>query len=231
MQSKAWLTVPFMPTPDLRRQTHLTLEYLPNDYIYKVAIVNHGYLKANVDYMEKNDKNILSRAWNKGLKHIFSKGYKEALVTNLDIILDEFNVDRLYEALHKTNADIISATMLTSIVELKTYTKLNKENKNKWVDMQRNDGSFSCFIITKDAFESIGDFDENFVPAYFEDDDYFIRAKKLKKKLKRCTTAFFFHDIQQSLKSDPKTQKEYYGFMKRNQEYLNRKHGINVKMF
>jgi len=229
--SKAWLVVPYMATPALRRQTNLTLNYLPEEYIYKVAIINKGRPRLMVHHQEVNDKNILSRAWNKGLKYIFSHGYDKALVTNLDILLDINNIDRLYQAQEETNAGIISATVVNAIVELKTATRLVASHKTQTVEMQRNDGSFSCFIITKQLFETVGDFDENFVPAYFEDDDYLIRANALNQKCLRCTTSFFFHDVQATLKEDKATQEGYNTFMRKNQEYINKKHNINIKMF
>lgn len=34
---------------------------------------------------------------------------------------------------------------------------------------------FSCFMITPKTFEVVGGFDESFYPAYFEDNDYFMR--------------------------------------------------------
>lgn len=228
---KAWLVVPYMATPSLRRQTNLTLNYLPEDYVYKVAIINKGRPRLMVHHQEVNDKNILSRGWNKGLKYIFSRGYDKALVTNLDIFFDIETVDRLYQAQEETNAGIISATVVNAIVELKTVRRIARGQKNQTVEMQRNDGSFSFFLITKETFEKVGEFDENFMPAYFEDDDYFIRSKKLGVKLLRCTTSYFYHDIQSTVKEDIQTRRNYLEFMKRNQEYLNQKHGVNVKMF
>lgn len=231
LPDKAWLTVPYMPNPILRRQTVHTLNYLPEDYIYKVAIINKGRPKLMVHHQEVNDKNILSRAWNKGLRYIFSRGYDKALVTNLDILINIENVDALYKAQKETDADIIGASVVQRIIELKTATRIYGVQKTKTVEMQRNDGSFSCFLITKKAFETVGDFDENFVPCYFEDDDYLLRAKAKKLKCLRSLNAFFYHDVQISLKEDKNTQKHYNEFMKRNQEYFNRKHNQNVKMF
>lgn len=36
---------------------------------------------------------------------------------------------------------------------------------------------FCSFIIPKNTFEEVGDFDESFFPAYFEDNDYFYRMR------------------------------------------------------
>lgn len=228
---KAWLVVPYMATPSLRRQTNLTLNYLPEDYIYKVAIINKGRPRLMVHHQEVNDKNILSRAWNKGLKYIFSRGYDKALLTNLDIFFDIETVDRLYQAQEETNAGLISATVVNAIVELKTARRIVRGQENKTIEMQRNDGSFSFFLITKETFERVGEFDENFIPAYFEDDDYLIRAKEAKVKALRCTTSYFYHDIQATVKEDKQVRSQYIEFMKRNQDYLNEKHNLDVKMF
>lgn len=39
--------------------------------------------------------------------------------------------------------------------------------------------NFSCFLIGRDYFEKVGFFDENFVPAWYEDNDSHRRAKLL----------------------------------------------------
>jgi hypothetical protein len=40
-------------------------------------------------------------------------------------------------------------------------------------------GGFSCFCFRKRGFSKVGRFDENFYPAYFEDNDYHYRMKLL----------------------------------------------------
>lgn len=49
-------------------------------------------------------------------------------------------------------------------------------------------GGFSCFCLRKRALDEVGEFDETFYPAYFEDNDYYYRMKL--KNLDFIHTAF-----------------------------------------
>ena len=49
------------------------------------------------------------------------------------------------------------------------------------------------FVTSRKAIEKIGLFDERFAPAYYEDCDYSLRAKKVGIKLKVCPLSIIFH--------------------------------------
>lgn len=52
---------------------------------------------------------------------------------------------------------------------------------------------FSAFMINKQTIEKIGYFDEEFFPAYFEDNSYHYRIKLAEKKAICLPTALFYH--------------------------------------
>lgn len=57
-----------------------------------------------------------------------------------------------------------------------TETQIQNLIENENFDLALGNG-FSSFLLPKTTFEKIGDFDEKFIRAYFEDDDYFYRLK------------------------------------------------------
>lgn len=52
---------------------------------------------------------------------------------------------------------------------------------------------FSAFMITKQTFEKVGEFDENFIPCYFEDNDYHYRINLAKLKAITLPSAIYYH--------------------------------------
>ncbi len=78
-------------------------------------------------------------------------------------------------------------------------------------------GSLSSFIIGRDLFKKIGPFDEQFFPAYFEDNDYLYRMK-LAGCNKRVTSWLSCEEYRNSssIEKDPSlnrrfdTNKQYY---------------------
>lgn len=52
---------------------------------------------------------------------------------------------------------------------------------------------FSAFMISKVGYEKIGEFDENFVPCYFEDNDYHYRVNLAGLKAITLPTAIYYH--------------------------------------
>jgi GT2 family glycosyltransferase len=52
---------------------------------------------------------------------------------------------------------------------------------------------FSCFIVPSDIFKEIGRFDENFRPAYFEDNDFHYRIDLTTWDAHATTKAPYYH--------------------------------------
>jgi hypothetical protein len=46
-----------------------------------------------------------------------------------------------------------------------------------WEFATSKDQGFNCFALTKKCYDEVGLFDENFFPAYFEDNDYWLRVR------------------------------------------------------
>jgi GT2 family glycosyltransferase len=86
----------------------------------------------------------VAASWNEICKHIFYFWQKEyALILNDDIILG------------KKTSEIIQAI---------------QDNEKPYILTHRE--GWTSFLISKECFEDIGGFDENFYPCGFEDDDY-----------------------------------------------------------
>jgi GT2 family glycosyltransferase len=83
--------------------------------------------------------------------------------------------------------------------------------------------STTGFIMKKALYEDVGRFDESLAPAYYEDVDYSIRAKKLHYHSWVCTTAFATH-ISNYTFSQKYTKKEMSAFCRKNRRRVICKH-------
>lgn len=158
----------------------------------------------NITYIE-NDENCLAKAWNKGLKEIF-KTSEYAIVSGLDSISPTKDKLEKLVGILKANPSLgIVAAM--PLVRERIYDLV-----------LHGDGSFSFFVISKDTFEKVGDFNEDFKPAYFEDDDYLERLWMQKFHPVRVRSVSYYHVEQGTLKYGKETKKQYPVFMQKNLE-------------
>ena len=190
------------------------LNFDPN--IESLVVINKEF---NTEFKNKfsrfiyNDENCLAKAWNIGLKELF-KINDYVVVTGLDQSLYKDTIPNLIDFANKyPEAGIWSATNSTW------------DNKEKKRNITHGDGSFSFFIIHKKTFENVGDFDENFIPAYFEDNDYLERAWLKGYKPLQSSESVYFHITQGTVKYGNEIKKQYPIFMQKNLEYFIQKWG------
>lgn len=82
----------------------------------------------------------------------------------------------------------------------------------------------SAFGITRDVVDRVGWFDENFVPAYFEDNDY-VRRCGLVGVTVTALPAAYMHETSSTLRSDPQAQVFNGRSFPANQVYYHEKWG------
>lgn len=212
-----FLTVIYNPTEELYNMSIQFLGMYPPSAVI-TAVKNLSYSRGEYPkgpkYIE-NSENCLSRAWNVGLKEIF-KEYDYAVVTGMDSTFpSESQIKRLAEEAKKDRVGVTAATPIEFI---------NKNESTK-VDIKHGDGSFSFFVISKKCFEDVGDFDENFKPAYFEDNDYLERLWQKGYTPKRFSIINYYHVIQGTYKGSEEVRHDYPIFMQKNLDYFRKKWG------
>jgi GT2 family glycosyltransferase len=182
-------------------QTVLSLLSMKHEYeLDLIAIVNSfqgsekdfEFITQSFDVVDVNDKNNLARAWNKGIKAAIERGADYVLVINLDLVFH--------------------SQFLNNLVE---FAKFNPEaimwSGHEWSDQENlelaplsseiSDAAHAaCFLIDKRLFEIVGDFDEQFEPAYHEDSDMLYRIKLKKLKTMSTKKALFYHLDRVTLK-------------------------------
>jgi len=175
---------------------------------------------SNQIHIRNKQRVSLSRAWNQGLEvSLQDPEFKYAYVINNDIDFEPYAMDRL-------------VSFVEAHPEYVILSGLNTRDFNKQVG-KVGDGccDFGAFLITKLCIDKIGLFDENFVGAYFEDNDYHERVKRAGlKSCVVCDVGFYHHGsktLKEGLtKADKQTLSQNY---ERNKAYFKQKWGFLPK--
>lgn len=121
----------------------------------------------------------LSQAWNEGALQAFADGCDYALVCNDDIMFAPQTIDALieqYERLH-AKEQVIMVTPNNILGELgDPYAILDYQLPEGHEPTFSDHPNFSCFLVTPEYFVTVGYFDHNFAPAWYEDNDSHRRA-------------------------------------------------------
>lgn len=153
-------------------------------------------------------------AWNLGFTLAIAKGCDVMVAVANDTELRPTCLDALaYRTLH-SSAALCSGISMTgrSAVDISAVT----------------DGpDFSCFAMKPSAFLKHGDFDTNYRPAYFEDNDYHARIVLAGGSAECCHAAQFDHLGSGTVKLDPDMAVHVRAWFEKNREYFKRKWGCD----
>jgi GT2 family glycosyltransferase len=139
----------------------------------------------------------VANAWNFFVKEAEKDGYDAVILANDDIFL--------YPEVLQNFVDTMKSSEFTSFA---------------------GSNMFSFFGIHVSLFNKVGDFDENFWPAYYEDNDYFYRMKLLGIESTHVTGASYFHAGSATLgKFDLMRKMMHHHNFSKNTEYYKEKWG------
>lgn len=132
----------------------------------------------------------VAASWNAGVKQAIADGMDYVFVANDDILLSETCVDRMVDAFDDPDIGLITGTDCKFLVneprDIVTY-EVDDYSVVSGPD-------FALFAIRPECFVEVGDFDEEFKPAYFEDNDYCRRLVVHNRwKVLRHAGASFYH--------------------------------------
>lgn len=147
----------------------------------------------------------VAESWNWGIKKSQERN-DYTLVINDDIVMAPYSIDQMYRYL-KANPHI---GVLTA-TDYRDHYSVEEVREGRFLDdrqMNQDHGEidapdFACFMIGRQGYEEIGEFDENFRPAYFEDNDYTYRSILAGRTARRIQSAGFFHYGSQTQNHNP----------------------------
>jgi len=119
-----------------------------------MASVDYPVLPIVIDNWRGNRG--VSSAWNLGMKKSLQAGNQYAIICNDDVVFEPNVISELFNTIKDTGAVMVSANQ---------WEPDDKYGLTSWTD-------YCCFAVDiKQLIKNVGWFDENFYPAYFEDND------------------------------------------------------------
>lgn len=138
-------------------------------------------------------KKSLSTCWNSGLSRGFAYGYDKILVLNNDV---EIRPDT-YSQLYSWDGSFVTAVSVNSKSELRPNDPPTTSSPHP---------DFSCFMISKHCYNTVGQFDESFYPAYCEDNDYHVRMHRAGINSVSIDLPYLHHGASTIKNADPVEQ-------------------------
>ncbi|HEY1345674.1 MAG TPA: glycosyltransferase [Streptosporangiaceae bacterium] len=151
----------------------------------------------------------LSRSWNDGILDAYADGSDVVIVVNDDIRFGEGNVD----------------TIAACAMQLRDRYIISCAGWHLLHSRVLPSHGFACFAINPIALEVIGCFDENFFPAYCEDQDYARRAYLAGLPEGNCADTAIVHAGSATIRRDQTLAHHNQRTQGENMHYYRRKWG------
>lgn len=140
----------------------------------------------------RNPRSV-SESWNLGIDIAIERLCDYILVINDDVVLSPWTIDNQIEYLENPHKKAAGVRMTTGWATGKDYVEMMNWPEPEGEGPFVSGADFACFLITPEVFNEIGRFDENFKPAYYEDNDYHRRVLMAEYKIEIVTTAPYLH--------------------------------------
>lgn len=175
-------------------------------YEYELLIVDNNSTDGTADWCKENNINVyrftpqvsLSKSWNYIIKEALKTDCKYIFIPNNDVIFHKTTIDNLVKAMEETDFAMVTGSNEAPNYSLEDFYNIEKpfniSEYNKEIKNWREEGpDFSCYMIRRDLVEKVGWFDENFFPAYYEDNCYHYRIMLAGLHAKRIFSAPYYH--------------------------------------
>lgn len=182
-----------MACQDIDDYRILLIDNASNDATQQEA----GKLVSNHFAHKRNEERwSCSQSWNWGIRDAFERGYEYVLVLNNDVLMNPFSIRKLMQRMETAkDADILAmVTCMDATGECNIPNAIfGLKPSDKELVPETEHPCFSGFMINKLCWDKVGEFDENFKPAYYEDNDYHYRINLAKLKAIVVPTSMFYH--------------------------------------
>jgi GT2 family glycosyltransferase len=134
----------------------------------------------------------ISRSWNWGIIDGFEKGADYVAVLNNDVLLHPDCLDRMVARMERNDLALVSALDVRG--EVRGPEDVFQISSSAKIDVPESEHpNFSAFLVSRRCWELVGEFDEAFCPAYFEDNDYHYRIVLAGLRAIVYPPAMFYH--------------------------------------
>jgi GT2 family glycosyltransferase len=151
-------------------------------------------------YQRNEERWGFQKSVNFGVNDAWTRGCDMALVCNNDIVMHPEAILRLAEGFVKVRTSL-DVGLITCMNVRREVDEKKIEPKNVGALLARDKEGlgvtphpdFSAFALSRRCWKEVGEFDEIFAPAYFEDNDYHYRIKLAGMDAITYPPAMFYH--------------------------------------
>ena len=187
-----------------RKYTKPCIDSIKTSHDYRILLVDNasidetlseaGKLVSDKFSHKRNEERwSCAKSWNFGIRDAWDRGFEYALVLNNDVILHSDCIDRIVERFNKGDVGMVTAMDIRGECNGIPEYIFDKKSKDYESVPETEHPNFSAFMISKKCWDKVGEFDEGFKPAYFEDNDYHYRMKLAGMKAIVYPPALFYH--------------------------------------
>jgi len=162
--------------------------------------IYHDGLEKTLDIITMIDPPFPSLAakWNAVMRLAEEKQCQAGMICNNDILFSPITIDnmlnRLSSATESSDLEERKIVMVTANNMRGRITPAAVLNLTSPADSAEGENpDFSCFSLTIEGWNTVGGFDENYVPCYFEDNDFHTMLKIHGLRAINTTTAPYYH--------------------------------------
>lgn len=173
----------------------------------------------------RNNRGVAA-AWNLGIEQCWNNRCDYVLVINDDVVLSKWTIDNQVAALEKQESKesglVLTTAWATTPPDPSSPASMAYYGEPPMEAAWIPGADFACFMINKVCWQVVGRFDENFHPAYFEDNDYHRRILMANFSARIVPQAPYYHYGSQTQKSANVVQSEQF---EKNKHYYQKKWG------
>lgn len=241
--NERWVVIVARNNLDLLKQSVASAQ--SQDVPVRVMVVDNGstadvgsWLRCRRDVMSIAfmPQHSVSRAWNAALSFLFgTRGCERVLVINQDSVLRP-DTYRWLENERTAFVTGVGSDDPTSVQGEVTCVNEDTGDPLDWVyptprpEATRPHPDFSCFMISRECYERVGPFDEQFLGAFAEDGDYHVRMHNAGIHAYAIDLPFWHvgGGSQTIKRADPIEQQRISEQAARNREYFKSKWGFEI---
>lgn len=161
--------------------------------------IEAGKLVSNLFCHQRNEERWgFQKSVNFGVEDAWERGYDFAFICNNDIIVHPEAIWRLVERFKASSDDekfknvgMVTCMDVRSETTPDLITSMNAKEKEGVEEAPHP--NFSAFMVSRQMWDAVGQFDELYAPAYFEDNDYHYRMDLFGYDAIVHPPALFFH--------------------------------------
>jgi GT2 family glycosyltransferase len=190
------------------KYTKPCIESIKTKYPYEIFLIDNAstdetkveaekMLSGEFTYIRNEERFGCAKSWNQGIKEAMEIGCDYFLVLNNDVLMHSEAIDRLVERFEKAKDQKENIAMVTccnvrgELQDGHSIEEISPDTRGGINEAENPD--FSAFMVSKESYNKIGLFDEEFEPCYYEDNSYHYRINLAGMKAICLPTALFYH--------------------------------------